>query len=31
MFKEMFGAIGALLIGALLIFVLALGGYEMYK
>ena len=27
----MFGAIGALLIGALLIFVLALGGYEMYK
>lgn len=31
MLKEMFGAVGALLVGALLIFALGLGGYEMYK
>jgi hypothetical protein len=31
MLKEMFGAVGALLVGALLIFALSLGGYEMYK
>jgi hypothetical protein len=31
MLKEMFGAVGALLVGAFLIFALSLGGYEMYK
>jgi len=31
MFKEMFGAVGAMLMAALLVFVLAFGGYEMYK
>jgi len=31
MFKEMFGAIGAVVVGALMIFALSLGGYEMYK
>jgi len=31
MFKEMFGAIGALVMGALLVFILSFGGYEMYK
>jgi len=29
--KKMFGAVGALLVGALLIVALSLGGYEMYK
>ena len=31
MFKEMFGAVGAILMAALLVFALAFGGYEMYK
>ena len=31
MFKEMFGAVGAMLMAALLVFALAFGGYEMYK
>ena len=31
MFKEMFGAAGALVFGALLIFALAFGSYEMYS
>ena len=31
MLKEIFGAVGALLVGALLIFALSFGGYEMYK
>lgn len=31
MFKEMFGVIGALFFGALLVFALAIGGYEMYR
>jgi len=31
MFKEMFGAVGALVFGALLIFALAFGSYEMYS
>ena len=30
MLKEMFGAVGALIFGALLIFALAFGSYEMY-
>jgi hypothetical protein len=31
MFKEMFGVVGALVLGALLIFGISFGGYEMYK
>ena len=31
MLKEMFGAVGAVVVGAFLIFVLSFGGYEMYK
>ena len=31
MLKEMFGAVGALIFGALLIFALAFGSYEMYQ
>jgi len=31
MFKEMFGAMGALVMGAFLIFALAFGSYQMYS